>query len=104
MPTLTKQQAYCKDICNAWCCKHIVFEKEVFTQDDKLFYALRGMMVDPDNGKLILPNRCRWINNHNMCVMYERRPESCKVFQCDKLKDFFPFDNHEKKEDVGASA
>jgi Fe-S-cluster containining protein len=57
-------------------------------EDDPLFFALRGIKIDPDDrSKLIVPLRCHWLTEHNKCKIYARRPKSCSCYQCDNLKE-----------------
>ena len=86
MGLLERRQAYCKTICKAWCCKFLVFEKDYVDQDDKLFFSLRGVFIEKDTNKLIVPLRCKWLTNHNICKMYMNRPKSCIAYECEKLK------------------
>lgn len=79
-----KRRDYCKNVCKAWCCKYLVFEQDKIT--DVLLFSLRGIKIDPNNGKLIIAMRCKWLNNHNQCRMYLYRPKDCVAYECEELK------------------
>lgn len=74
--------------CKAWCCRYVVCDFTPFAglENDNLFFALRGIKIDVDFRQLLIPCRCRWLNEHNRCKYYAQRPKSCVVYQCEELK------------------
>ncbi len=82
-----KKAAFCSINCKAWCCRFIICDFQPFKglENDNLFLSLRNMKITPDN-KLIIPNRCNWLDNHNKCKIYTCRPKSCVTYECEDLK------------------
>lgn len=91
------KSAYCRK-CGAWCCRWLVVDWQPYTglENEELFFALRGIKLDKENKKLLIPLRCRWLTEHNSCRIYARRPKSCSTYECDKLKAIGSLLKHEK--------
>jgi hypothetical protein len=71
--------------CGSWCCKYIVVEYPYICNPDTLFFfSLRHIILK--EGKLFVPCRCKWLNNHGRCSFYTSRPIECRVFKCKGLK------------------
>ena len=92
MPVSLQDQKrhYCRDICHAWCCRHLDF---FYTGDDKdieKFFSLRGITYDPLTKQVICDIKCKWITTHNKCKLYSWRPDICRAYECDKLKNIEP--------------
>lgn len=98
---------YCIKRCKAWCCKYIVVKYDEITniaQDTKLFFSLRGIKIF-ENGDLIIPLRCKWLNKHDKCTLYPYRPKDCVAYECKHLKDYVKgYFINEKKENVSVTA
>jgi len=90
----------CKNLrrCNAWCCRYILCPFVMpLSQETMLFLALRKIKINFETHQLMIPCRCRWLNEHNRCKDYAHRPEDCKVWECEELKTFKSIRNHEAK-------
>jgi len=88
-PTIKAQKSlYCSGVCHAWCCRNLIFYfKGIIDKDTEQFFKLRGLVLNHDDGSVIVPIKCKWITNQNKCKLYSWRPESCRVFECQKLKE-----------------
>lgn len=65
----------------------MIFKLDPAADPDKLFFALRGIKLDTDTYDLVAPLRCHWLTEHNSCRIYSMRPQSCKVYECEHLKE-----------------
>ena len=93
MPNKDKQKKdFCIYKCKAWCCRNLVFYYDGLDNKDDLikFFSLRNLTYDPETKIVIVPNRCKWISSHNKCKFYSRRPDICRAYICDKLKNLEP--------------
>jgi Fe-S-cluster containining protein len=81
-----KKQVYCSHICHAWCCRNLVMFNDTKKEHDETFFKLRGLGYDTETGAISIPNKCKWITNQNKCRLYSWRPNSCREYECDKIK------------------
>jgi Fe-S-cluster containining protein len=93
-------------MCRSWCCRFLLVEYRPIEglENDTLFLSLRGLKTIEEGTRLLIPSRCRWLNNRGKCKMYEYRPKSCVAYRCEALIQESKISNHAKKEDVGPSA
>ena len=59
---------------------------EGLDKDIDKFFLLRGINYDKDKHQITVPCKCKWVDNHNKCRLYAWRPDSCRAYECDKLK------------------
>lgn len=89
--TLQKSN-YCRDKCRAWCCRNLIFTYNGTDSpvDMKMFFKLRNITYDEKTNEVIVPIKCNWITSHNRCKLYKFRPDICRAYECDKLKELEP--------------
>ncbi len=81
-----KKQTYCSQVCHAWCCRNLIMFYDSNEKDIDQFFKLRGITYDPLTKQLVVPAKCHWITTHNKCRLYSWRPNSCRCYECEKLK------------------
>ena len=81
-----KKSVYCETVCRAWCCRNLITYYSENEKDIDTFFKLRGIEYLPETKQMTIPCKCKWLTNHNKCKLYAWRPNSCRVYECDKLK------------------
>jgi Fe-S-cluster containining protein len=81
-----KKSDYCRQVCRAWCCRNLVMASTSDDPDIEQFFRLRNIQYDPVTKQIAIPCKCKWIDNRNKCHLYSWRPNSCRVYECEKLK------------------
>jgi hypothetical protein len=77
--------------CDAWCCRHMLFETANVNIDDKKYFELHGCEVVESGGKLLILVRkdCEMLDSLNLkCKCYEDRPKAC-VKYAKRFNDIF---------------
>jgi len=83
-----KKALHCSQVCHAWCCRNLVmfYDTKKEDKDIEQFFKLRNIAYDRGIGTIAVPSKCDWVTNHNKCKLYSWRPDSCRHYECEKLK------------------
>lgn len=103
----SQKASYCRNKCKAWCCRNLVFHYGGTDDEVDLlkFFNLRNFIYNVDTRTVIVPARCKYITSHNRCKLYCGRPDICRHYECDDLKNFEPlhYAYETKKNDSSAA-
>jgi len=85
---------FCKDVCKAYCCNVItVMLKNNRTLQEEnevqLILAHEGTSFGEKNGVqyIEIKSRCKFLTNDNACSIYDKRFDTCRKYECEKLKE-----------------
>lgn len=74
-----------RDRCRAWCCRQFEVITNTNDADLKQYLELHGIIVK--DKVIIIPVRCKLLNDNNKCSKYSIRPKICRKWTCKKPLD-----------------
>jgi len=88
-----KMRRRCQDRCQARCCRYITVMLPAPKQKadfDELSWFLAhediSVYVESRRWHLEVRSRCKYLTSHNLCRIYESRPEVCRGYETDSCE------------------
>jgi len=72
-------------LCDAWCCRHMVFTIDKHDPDDARYFNVHGCVAVERGDKLLVlvPKVCDGLDlKHLTCKIYGTRPAICQRYAC----------------------
>lgn len=85
--------------CGARCCRYFALEIDI-PDDEEEYEKIRWYLahedtwvfIDDEKWYLLINNKCRYLNDENLCTIYEKRPTVCRTHtqdDCERGGDVF---------------
>ncbi len=85
---------FCKNECRAYCCNIItvILKNNRTPQEEnevQLILAHAGTQLGEKDGVqyIEIETKCKFLTNDNACSIYDKRFDTCRKYECEKLKE-----------------
>jgi len=93
LKNVNKNFDFCKNECKAYCCNIIttLLKNNRTPQEEnevQLILAHEGTQLGEKDGVqyIEIKTRCKFLTQDNECLIYEKRFDTCRRYECEKLK------------------
>ena len=82
----------CKDRCGT-CCRYVFINDFMLGKSDEVKRRIRQLNkfrgIKEFGSCIAIPCKCKHLSEDNKCMIYERRPLTCRLFDCSKNSMIF---------------